>query len=157
MRDVTDSAHIELRPAEVDDRTQILSLLATSLGWEIDDAFAELFEWKHGRNTFGRSPAWVATHERRVIAFRTFLRWRFEHPDGSPRNAVRAVDTATHPDYQGRGLFRRLTLHGISEMRETGVDFVFNTPNDQSRPGYLSMGWSMVGRIPISARVASLR
>jgi hypothetical protein len=29
-----------------------------------------------------------------------------------------------------------------------GVDFVFNTPNDHSRPGYLRMGWREVGRIP---------
>jgi hypothetical protein len=32
------------------------------------------------------------------------------------------------------------------------VAFVFNTPNDQSRPGYLKMGWRVVGRLPVAAR-----
>ena len=66
--------------------------------------------------------------------------------------AVRAVDTATDPDYQGRGLFTRLTLQAIDELRAEGVDFVFNTPNDQSRPGYLKMGWQVVGTLPTHVR-----
>ena len=31
---------------------------------------------------------------------------------------------------------------------------MFNTPNDQSRPGYLKMGWQVVGRVPIGVRPA---
>jgi hypothetical protein len=37
-------------------------------------------------------------------------------------------------------------------MAAEGVDFVFNTPNDQSRPGYLKMGWQPVRRLPVLAR-----
>ena len=33
---------------------------------------------------------------------------------------------------------------------------MFNTPNDKSRPGYLKMGWSQVGRVPVGVRVASV-
>jgi hypothetical protein len=43
-------------------------------------------------------------------------------------------------------------MHGLEEMRADGVDFVFNTPNDQSRPGYLKMGWREVGRVPAAVR-----
>lgn len=154
---MTGAEAFQLRPAGPEDRSAVLALLADSLGWELDDTFAEFFEWKHVRNAFGPSPAWVATVGGRVVAFRTFLCWQFEHPDGRVRRAVRAVDTATHPEYQGRGLFRRLTLHALDEMRDAGVEFVFNTPNDQSRPGYLAMGWSQIGRLPISARVAGVR
>ena len=32
---------------------------------------------------------------------------------------------------------------------------MFNTPNDQSRPGYLKMGWQLVGRLPVLARPRS--
>lgn len=146
---------IELRTATSADRPEILELLAASLGWDLDDDFAEFFAWKHERNLFGPSPAWVASHEGKVIAFRTFVRWEFDHPDGRVRHAVRAVDTATHREFRGRGLFRRLTLHALDELRSEGIDFVFNTPNDQSRPGYLAMGWVRVGRVPIGVRVTS--
>ncbi len=69
---------------------------------------------------------------------------------------MRAVDTATHPDHQGRGIFTRLTLGALDELRDDGLDVVFNTPNDQSRPGYLKMGLSQVGRVPVSVRVRSV-
>src|SRR5262249_13025578 len=40
------------------------------------------------------------------------------------------------------------------ELQADDIDFVFNTPNDSSRPGYLKMGWHVVGRLPVSARPA---
>jgi hypothetical protein len=49
-------------------------------------------------------------------------------------------------------VFRALTTAAVAEQIDEGVDFVFNTPNDQSRPGYLRMGWSEVGRLPLQAR-----
>jgi hypothetical protein len=144
---------VVVRRAVAADRPAVLELLAGSLGWDRDDAFAAFFAWKHEQNPFGPSPAWVAEVDGETVGFRTFLRWRFEHPDGRVRNAVRAVDTATSPAHQGRGIFRTLTLTAVEELTAEGVDFVFNTPNAQSRPGYLRMGWSTVGRLPLVARV----
>ena len=69
---------------------------------------------------------------------------------------LRAVDTATHPDYQGRGIFSRLTMHAIDGLAADGVAFVFNTPNAQSRPGYLKMGWQPVARLPVLFRPRSV-
>lgn len=133
------------------DRAAIIDLLRVSLGREVDDRYEALFAWKHEENAFGASPMWVACDGDRIAAFRALMRWRFV-ARGRTFEAVRAVDTATHPDYQGRGLFTRLTLHAVDELRAEGVDFVFNTPNDQSRPGYLRMGWEVVGRLPTLVR-----
>ena len=147
---------VVVRRANVADRPAILTLLAASLGWSRDAAFASFFEWKHTANPFGPSPAWVAVLGEETVGFRTFLRWQFEHPDGRTRHAVRAVDTATAPGHQGRGIFRLLTMTAVEELTAEGVDFVFNTPNTQSRPGYLRMGWSTVGRLPLVARVRGI-
>jgi hypothetical protein len=65
---------------------------------------------------------------------------------------VRAVDTATHPAWQGRGIFRRLTEQLVEELRAEGVAFVFNTPNAKSRAGYLTMGWQDLGRASVLLR-----
>jgi hypothetical protein len=99
----------------------------------------------------------VAESDGELAGFRTFVRWEFEHPDGRVRRAVRAVDTATHPAFQGQGIFTRLTRAALDELRDDGVDFVFNTPNDKSRPGYLKMGWSEVGRLPVRVRPSGPR
>lgn len=146
---------LQIRPATPEDRPAILSLLQRSLGWGDDPRFTELYRWKHELNAFGPSPTWVATDGKRVVGVRIFMRWEFLR-GGRVLRAVRAVDTATDPDYQGRGLFTRLTLHALDEMRADGVDFVFNTPNDQSRPGYLKMGWRQVGNLPAAVRPAGL-
>lgn len=145
------SDDLVLRRVTPGDRDAVIDLLRVALGREVDARYEALFAWKHEENAFGPSPMWVACDGDRIAAFRALMRWRFVE-GGRPLHAVRAVDTATHPDYQGRGLFTRLTLHGIDELRGEGVDFVFNTPNDQSRPGYLKMGWQVVGTLPTQVR-----
>ncbi len=144
---------LDIRPATDADLPAVLELLQASLGWVPDDDHARFFTWKHHESPFGRSPAWVAVDpvaDGRIVAFRTFLRWQFER-GGAVVPAVRAVDTATHPDYQGQGIFSLLTRQALHELRGQGVAFVFNTPNDRSRPGYLKMGWQLVARLPVVA------
>src|SRR6476661_3097935 len=128
---------IEIRRAVADDRPAILELLAAALGWVPDAQHASFFEWKHDTNSFGVSPAWVATDSTNngdLAGVRIFLRWEFVDRDQQTRKAVRAVDTATHPKQQGKGIFRRLTMQALDELLAEGTDFVFNTPNSQSRP-----------------------
>lgn len=143
-----------LRRAEPGDRAEILALLSKTLSWVPDELFERFFAWKHEQSPFGPSPAWVAIDGARIVGFRTFMRWAFDDRGGVTRRAVRAVDTATHPEYQGRHIFSRLTLHALEELRTEGVDFVFNTPNERSLPGYLKMGWTEVGRLATTIRPA---
>jgi GNAT superfamily N-acetyltransferase len=139
------STQIVVRRAAVADRTDILELARRSLGWAGDERDRAFFAWKHDENPFGPSPAWVATDDGRIVGFRTLLRWELRRGDEVLR-CVRAVDTATDPDAQGRGVFRTLTLGAVDALAADGFDAVFNTPNDKSRPGYLKMGWSELGR-----------
>ena len=92
----------------------MLDLLDASLGWVPDELHRAFFAWKHRENPFGPSPAWVATDgaDRRVphvppLGVRA---------DGGSSRAVRAVDTATHPDHQGQGIFTALTLHALDAL-----------------------------------------
>ena len=149
-------SELEYRRAADADRDAILELLRRSLGREVDDRYQALFDWKHVENAFGPSPAWVACEGPRLAGFRVLMRWEFLDA-GRVVRAVRAVDTATDPDYQGRGIFTRLTLQAIDELAHEEVAFVFNTPNDQSRPGYLKMGWQVVGQLPTLVRPTRLR
>lgn len=145
-----------LRRSTPEDREAIIELCRVSLGWQADDPNEAFFAWKHDDNAFGPSPSWVAVAEDGTIAgLRVFLRWRFREPSGRTFSGVRAVDTATHPDWQGKGIFTKLTLGAIPDLRSDGVDVIFNTPNDKSRPGYLKMGWSQVGRVPVGIRLTS--
>jgi GNAT superfamily N-acetyltransferase len=144
-----------VRPFEPTDQPAVIALLMSSMGGGpagvITDQF---FRWKHQDNPFGVSPGLVALHDTQVVGVRLFLRWELQ-ADGRHLRAVRAVDTATHPSFQGHGIFRRLTLDLLHQLEAAGeVDLVFNTPNASSRPGYLKMGWSEVGILPVRLGVA---
>jgi GNAT superfamily N-acetyltransferase len=141
-----------LRPFVPADESEVLALLVSALGeGPSGRRTPEFFQWKHLDNPFGKSFLLVAELDSRVVGLRAFLRWRFVAGERTVR-AVRAVDTVTHPDHQGKGIFSKLTLRAL-EMLRADTDLVFNTPNASSLPGYLKMGWKVVGQIPISVRV----
>jgi GNAT superfamily N-acetyltransferase len=146
------AAGVDVRPYVDADEQAVLGLLNDALGGgPAGTRPAEFFRWKHLENPFGRSFMLVAQVDDRIVGLRAFMRWEFVARDRHFR-AVRAVDTATHPDHQGKGIFSRLTREALDSLRDQ-ADFVFNTPNEKSLPGYLKMGWQVVGRVPIRIRV----
>lgn len=144
---------IEIRPFGEGDLEQVLEVLRLSLGEPPGlRRTKELFAWKHFDSPFGRSLLLVAEGGGRLAGFRAFMRWRLQGPAGAALNCFRAVDTATHPDFQRRGVFRLLTLAGIDQATAEGGDLIFNTPNEKSGPGYLTMGWKEIGRVGLMGR-----
>jgi hypothetical protein len=148
------SAGTDLLVRAYDDRdeAEVLDLIRGSLGGgPAGRRPPEYFRWKHLANPFGRSFMIVAEAEGRIIGFRALMRWRFQANDREIA-AVRPVDTVTHPEERGRGVFSRLTRSALDSLQGE-VDLVFNTPNANSLPGYLKMGWQVTGEIPVSVRV----
>lgn len=144
---------ITTRELTRDDVNRVLDLMRLSLGESpLLERTPELFSWKHFDNPFGESIALLAESDNRIVGLRTMMRWDLDTLDGGTLRCVRPVDTATHPDYQRRGIFRRLTEEALEVAREQGIDLVFNTPNEKSGAGYLSMGWSEVGAVGAMVR-----
>lgn len=118
----------------------------------LDSGRSEAFrEWKHDDNPFGETFWLIAEAEGEIVGARAFMQWEWMEA-GRRWRAVRAVDTATHPDWRRKGIFTNLTTRMVQLVRDDGVDFIFNTPNAASRPGYLKMGWEVVARVPIWVR-----
>jgi GNAT superfamily N-acetyltransferase len=152
---VSSKLDMAVRPYEAKDQEEVLSLLRASLGsGPAGDRSAGFFRWKHLENPFGRSYLLVGESSGTIVGLRAFLRWRLRSGDNRI-SAVRAVDTATHPEYRGQGIFSRLTRRAIVDLRQE-ADLVFNTPNAKSLPGYLRMGWQPVGTVRPSVRVCRL-
>jgi GNAT superfamily N-acetyltransferase len=143
-----------LRSTGPDDEPAVLELLQLTLGEKgTTRKTSEYWHWKHVANPFGASFAVCAVEPEalRLAGLRTMMRWTFVGSGGAYA-AARAVDTATHPDYQRRGIFSALTRFAIEELRSGGSAFIFNTPNRNSLPGYLKMGWRVVERWPVHVR-----
>ena len=115
----------------------------------------DIWCWKHIENPFGRSVgryAW-SDEEKKIVGVRALMHWRLSAPDGSIINAGRAVDTGTDSGWQGRGIFTQLTKQTVADFRGQGGDVIFNTPNSNSAPGYLKMGWSKIGPVRMYLKV----
>lgn len=143
---------MEIRTATEHDIPLIVELLKKSLGEELMPKSKEYWQWKHIDNPFGKSPVILAFENDTLVGVRAFMRWQWKSA-GQIFESVRAVDTATHPDYQGRGIFKKLTLELLDYCEREKWHFVFNTPNNNSKPGYLKMGWKEAGKLPISIPV----
>jgi GNAT superfamily N-acetyltransferase len=143
---------VHIRPFRDEDEARVVDLLHITMGdGPAGRRTTEFFRWKHSQNPFGRSMMWVAECDGSIVGLRAFMQWRFRAKDREVR-AVQAVDTATHPDYQGRGIFARLTGTALETLPDQ-ISLIYNTPNEKSMPGYLKMGWRSVGRFPVSIRI----
>jgi GNAT superfamily N-acetyltransferase len=131
----------------------ILDLVRQVLGDSVATRKTEdYWHWKHHQNPFGASYGLYTWDEetRRVTGLRILMRWRFQTPRGKSVLAVRAVDTATHPDCRRQGIFSTLTRQAVADLDKEGLHLIFNTPNrDTSLPGYLKMGWQVVTNWPV--------
>lgn len=142
---------MKIREAEEKDTAAIVAVLKASLGETNLPLSEEIWRYKHVDNPFGKSIVLVAEEKEQIIGVRAFMRWKWCKRK-EEFSALRAVDTATHPKNQGRGIFKNLTLKAVEIAQKKGDHFVFNTPNEQSRPGYLKMGWNPVGKVKVGLK-----
>ena len=91
-----------IRKATESDIPEIIDLLKRSLGESLIPKSEPLWRWKHLENPFGPSPCLLAEENGKLIGVRAFLRWDYVE-NQQIYHAYRAVDTATHPDHQGKG------------------------------------------------------
>ncbi|HEY1200813.1 MAG TPA: GNAT family N-acetyltransferase [Niastella sp.] len=143
---------MQIRPATPQDKPAIIGLMKKSLGEGLIPKSETLWNWKHEQNHFGASFVLVAEENGTLIGLRVFMQWQWQWR-GTVYKAIRAVDTATHPDHQRKGIFKKLNQQQLDTCKQQGIHFIFNTPNDQSRPGNLKMGWVEQGRMPLKLKV----
>ncbi len=144
-----------IRQSTIQDLPEIVALLKLSIGETLTPKTEAYFSWKHEQNPFGRSKVLLWIENGKIVGLRAFMHWRWVS-SSQQILAVRAVDTATDPAFQGKGIFKKLTLQAVEECKTDGIQLVFNSPNPISMQGYLKMGWSVAGRLPLYLGVGSL-
>ncbi|PRX43491.1 GNAT family N-acetyltransferase [Salegentibacter salegens] len=145
---------MQIREAIEQEIPEIIEVLKASLGETYSKKTEAVWRYKHEDNPFGKSVVLVAEENEEIVGIRAFMHWEWRLGD-QIFSTFRAVDTATHPDHQGKGVFKKLTLNALEVVKEQGDDFIFNTPNTQSLPGYLKMGWKEVSKLKIRVKPAN--
>lgn len=70
--------------------------------------------------------------------------------NGEPRLTALSLSTMTHPNYTGRGVFKKLATHLYEKCRASyGVEFVWGFPNNNSHYGFIkNLNWIDIGVMP---------
>lgn len=143
---------IQVIPYSPKHKPQIVELLNAALQRKlVGERDGAYWDWKHEQNPFGPSLLLLAECDGKLVGLRAFMRWQLQ-VQGHTILAAKPVDSVTHPDYQRQGIFTRLTQQACEVARHEGIQFLFNTPNDNSKPGYLKLGWQQVDALPLSVK-----
>lgn len=73
-------------------------------------------------------------------------------------NAAEIGDTFTDKQFQGKGLFSILANESIKMANDSGIKFIYGTPNNQSLPGYMKRTrFEIVDKFKITTYFIELR
>lgn len=102
-----------------------------------------LFEKKYINNIFGKSVVEVVYLDDKPVAARGL--WR---NDIDGKEAYQPGDTCVTEVCRGKGIFTEMTKRSIAMLPSDAI--IYNFPNQNSYPGYMKMGWKLIGEYGIA-------
>jgi GNAT superfamily N-acetyltransferase len=107
--------------------------------------------WLYVENPDGRAVGYDAWDGERLAAHYVCIPAR-AWVEGAEVPVLLSLNTATHPDYQGKGLFTRLAAMTFEAGASQGFDGVYGVANANSTPGFVrKLGFQLVR--PLEARI----
>ena len=147
---------MEFRPIRCDAEAlqQYCMLLAACFPG--NDKFTPAYmTWLYADNPDGQAVGFDAWEGDRLAAHYVCVPAR-ARIEGREVKLLLSLNTATHPDFQGKGLFTKLAQQTYQAGAEQGFDGIYGVANANSTPGFVrKLGFQLVR--PLEARVGSGR
>lgn len=104
----------------------------------------EALAWRYGHNPMG-SVVGVDAWAGETLCAHYVTSPMDAHVEGRPLRGLVSLNTATHPDSRGRGLFIQLALETYVRAAAARYDFVIGVANANSTPGFVRhLGFQLV-------------
>jgi GNAT superfamily N-acetyltransferase len=138
-----------VREATRDDLPRLGRLFVESFGFERDLAHTA---WKFFDNPVGRPLLVVAESDDRLVG--QYALWPVElRIGGEVVLGAQSLDTMTHPDFRGQGMFPRLASACMDLAVDQGVRVLYGFPNANSYAGFVrKLNWDHTGDVPFLVR-----
>ena len=129
----------KIREASVDDLEAIRDLYFTVWGFKRPKTFEF---WRYATPPLGFCPIAVAVDSNKLVG--AYIVWPVQIRVGrSLIPGAQSIDTMTHPDYLGQGIFTQLAKECYKIAAERGYKLLYGFPNPLSYPGFVKkLGWS---------------
>lgn len=148
---------ITFAPVRVDDEMlrRYEALFFTCFS-EADKFRPRVLKWLYADNPDGQVVGFDAFDGERLAAHYVCVP-AFIRVNGVVVRSLLSLNTATHPDYQGKGLFSRLAELTYSAAAEQGFHSVYGVANGNSTPGFVrKLGFQLVQPLEAMVGVGSL-
>jgi predicted N-acetyltransferase YhbS len=146
----------EVRRLQIKDAPLVLPLLdrtfETVQRTQSLDRDLNFWKWKYESSPYGQAIVHGIFENNRIVACGSLWPISIKHGNQSIK-ALEPCDTAVHPDFRRKGLFKLLNQTRMQAAIDTGATLIFNFPNSNSLPGYVRDGWFSIGRVPWFVRV----
>jgi len=100
----------------------------------------EWFLWKFRDNPFGATILACARDNNTIVGCVAIGLHNFDYESINIKGGI-SFETFVHPEYQGKGIFKKLINLAENESTNRGINFLLNFPNSNSLPGFTKMGW----------------
>lgn len=113
------------------------------------DRGAEHAHWKFRCNPAGDPVIAIAEAEGRIVG--QYALWPTPlRLDQAIVQGAQSLDTMTHPDYRGQGMFTVLAEECMNYAAARGIQALYGFPNENSQPGFIRrLDWDHTGEIPM--------
>jgi len=130
-----------LREYREGDEYAIVEMLKRALsGWLNHPNAMEYWRWKYRRNPAGSSIVWLAEHNNRVIGHYGVIPVRMKLGNSYIKGSS-SCDGATHPKYQGRGVFSSVATRCYLDVAEHNIPITFGCAKINFGPTYKRYEW----------------
>lgn len=85
----------------------------------------------------------VALDEQKVVGFQSFFYWPYTF-EGKIFNSFQSGNSLTHPDYRGKGIFKKLLNFVFENGNKVDADFFIGFPVQASYGSFVKNKWSNI-------------
>ena len=136
--------HWSVREAVPDDLPNLRNLYKQVWGYNRPEAYDR---WRYLLPPHGLCPIMLALDADRLVGAYTLWPVRLKIGDEVVFGA-QSMDTMTHPDYQGQGIFTRLATACFELAVSRGIEVLYGFPNPKSYPGFVGkLDWCHIGDV----------
>ena len=127
----------------IDDKYIQSFLESASLAHKQPMKSKEWFKWKFEKSPYGKAIL-ACAFDGETVAGCVALGLGIMTLNKKEVKCALSYETFVNPQYQGKGLFKKLITLAEDNCKTLGIEYLYNFPNSQSLPGFKSMGWTYV-------------
>lgn len=138
-----------VREATPDDDVALAGLFRLVFGF---DRSSTHYRWKFADNPAGAPVIALAEDRGEVVG--QYALWPVQLRLGlTTANGAQSLDTMTHPDYRGQGMFTVLAEECMRYAMARGIEALYGFPNENSYPGFVrKLDWDCTGLVSMWVR-----